>query len=109
VRIKDDVNAMGRLLAKLQDDRDGAASWQQAAIDRVTPVAKELASNTTAAIEHLNHNPSRLNSPDYQQYLEAICDSANNLAATISNFVEYGKTKQRLERMSSKLELPAAR
>jgi signal transduction histidine kinase len=107
--IKDDVNAMGRLLAKLQDNRPGAASWQQSAIDRVTPVAQELATNTTAAIERLNRNPQALNTPDYQNYLEAIVDSANNLASTITNLVDYGKTKQRLDRLASKLELPATR
>jgi len=56
-RIKEDVNKMGSLLTKLQDSRNGAAVWQQTAIDRVAPVAKELASNTTAAIERLNKNP----------------------------------------------------
>lgn len=106
-RIREDVNKMGRLLATLQNDRASAAAWQQTAIDRVMPVAKELASNTTAAIERLNKNPRLLNTPDYQNYLEAIGDSANNLAGTISNFVDYGKTRQRLERLAAKLELPA--
>ncbi len=106
-RIKEDVNKMGSLLTKLQDSRNGAAVWQQTAIDRVAPVAKELASNTTAAIERLNKNPRRLNTPDYQNYLEAIADSANNLAATITDFVDYGKARQRLERLATKLELPA--
>jgi hypothetical protein len=105
-RIKEDVNKMGRLLAELQENRKNAAPWQQVAIDRVEPVAKELASNTTAAIEHLNSNPRRLNTAAYQNYLEAIVDSADNLAASITNFVEYGKAKQRLERLAAKLELP---
>lgn len=97
-KIKQDVNAMGRLLTKLQESRNSAAVWQRTAIDRIGPVARELASNTTAAIEHLNKNPQHLNSTAYQNYLEAIADSASNLAAT---------TKQRLERLVTKLELPA--
>jgi hypothetical protein len=36
------------------------------------PVAKKLASNTTAAIEHLNKNLLRINEPQYQQYLTKI-------------------------------------
>lgn len=106
-RIREDVNAMSRLLAKLQDSRGTAAPWQQTAIDRISPVAKELASNTTAAIDHLSKNPRRLNTAQYQDYLEAISDSANNLAATITDFVEYGKTRQRLDRLATKLEIPA--
>lgn len=108
-KIRDDVNRMGALLGELERNRNSAAAWQQVAIDRVVPVAKELAANTTAAIDHLDKFPKRLNSSDYQEYLEAIADSAANLSATITNFVEYGKTKQRLDRLSAKLELPAAR
>jgi hypothetical protein len=108
-KIKENVNAMGRLLAKLQEKRSGAAPWEQTAIDRMTPMAKELAANTTAAIEHLRKNPERLNTPAYQDYLEAIVDSAHNLATMIGGFVDYGKTQQRLERLSTKLEVPATR
>lgn len=106
-KIREDVNAMGRLLMKLQDTRSSAAVWQRTAIDRVTPVAKELASNTTAVIDQLSRNPRRLNTAAYQDYLEAIVDSARNLAATVTDFVEYGKAKERLDRLAKKLELPA--
>lgn len=106
-KIREDVNKMGSLLTKLRDNRNSAAVWQRTAIDRVTPVAKELASNTTAAIDRLTKNPKRLNTPDYQNYLEAIADAADNLAATATDFVDYGKTRQRLERLANKLELPA--
>jgi hypothetical protein len=105
-KIKENVNTMGRVLAKLQDIRSSAAPWQQTAIDRISPLAKELAANTTAAIEHINKNPQHLKTPAYQNYLEAIADSASNLATTIANFVDYGKTRQRLERLAGKLELP---
>lgn len=106
-KIKENVNAMGRLLAKLQDNRSSAVLWQRTAIDRIIPVAKELAANTSKAIEHLNKTPERLTTPAYQNYLEAIADSASNLASTIAEFVDYGKTKQRLDRLVRVLELPA--
>lgn len=108
-RIKDDVNKMGRLLTDLGNDRATAAPWQQLAIDRVVPVARELAANTNGAIEHLDKSPQGLNTSPFQEYLEAISDSSANLAATISDFVDYGKTKERLERLSAKLELPAGK
>jgi predicted RNA-binding Zn ribbon-like protein len=106
-KIKENVNIMGRLLAKLQENRNSAALWQRTAIDRVTPIAKELAANTTTAIEHLSKTPDRLTTPTYQNYLEAIADSASNLASTIAEFVDYGKTKQRLDRLVRVLEIPA--
>lgn len=57
--MKENVNKMGRLLTELQDNRKTAAPWQQAVIDRIIPVAKELAVNTTATIETLNKNPRK--------------------------------------------------
>ena len=39
-KIKDDVNAMGGLLKKLQGSRGMASAWQQTAIDRITPIAQ---------------------------------------------------------------------
>lgn len=108
-RMRDDVNKMGALLSELQSNRGAAALWQQTAIDRIVPLAKELAANTTSAIDHLSKSPKRLNTADYQEYLEAISDSAENLSATITNFVEYGKTRQRLDRLAAKLELPSGK
>lgn len=105
-RIREDVNKMGRLLTSLDTNRSSAADWQKVAIDRILPVARELASNTTAAIEHLNKEPGRLNTPEYQEYLEAISDCAVNLASTISDFIDYGKTRERMDRLAAKLELP---
>jgi hypothetical protein len=106
-RVREDVNKMGRILGQLQDARGTAAPWQQEAIDRLTPVAKELAANTTTGINALNANRAHVNAPAYQEYLEAINDSANNLAATIADFMDYGKTKERMARLAGKLEIPA--
>jgi seryl-tRNA synthetase len=66
-RIKERINAIGKTISKLQNLRSSASPWQREAIDRIMPVAKKLASNTTAAIEHLNKNPLRINEPQYQQ------------------------------------------
>lgn len=104
--IKEHINAAGRQLAKLEDARNTASPWQQTAIDRIRPLLKELASNTQAVIEHLNKTPKNLNAPEYKDYLEANADQAEQLAGMIADFVNYGKTKQRMERLRDKLELP---
>jgi hypothetical protein len=40
--------------------RNNASPWQQEAIDRIIPVAEQVASNTTAAIQDLNKDPLHL-------------------------------------------------
>ncbi len=105
-QIKDHVNALGRQQEKLMEVRDTASVWQQTAIDRIEPFLDELEGYTTAAIEHINAEPKRLFTPEYKDYLEANADYATDLANMIAQFVDYGRTKHRLENLTDDLELP---
>jgi hypothetical protein len=103
-QIKDHVNALGRQEAKLKDAKRTGSPWQQTAIDRIAPFLDELTGYTYAVIEHINgekrHTPA-----EYKDYLEANADYATDLAAMIGNFVDYGKTKDRLRHLGDKLEI----
>jgi len=105
-QVKDHVNALIRQTDKLKAARSSGSPWQQTAIDRITPFLDELTGYTYAVIEHLNgqkkHTPA-----EYQDYLEANADYASDLAAMIGNFVDFGKTKDRMQRLGNKLEIPA--
>jgi hypothetical protein len=104
-QIREHVNALGRQVAKLTDARSAASPWQRAAIDRINPYLDELGGYTSAAIEHIKgttkHTPD-----EYKDFLEANADYSSDLAAMIADFVNYGKTKQRMERFSTRLEVP---
>jgi hypothetical protein len=104
-RIGDRINTLGKTLEKLESMRSSASPWQREAMDRIVPLAKKLASNTTAAIEHLNKNPTHLNDPQYQQYLKSNAEVARNLSSLVKDFVEYGKTKSTMESLESRLEV----
>jgi len=73
----------------------------------MNPYLDELGGYTSAAIEHINGNLTVHTMQEYRDYLEANADYASDLAAMIANFVDYGKAKQRMERLGSKLEVPA--
>ncbi len=106
-QIKDHVNTLGRQVGKLKDARGAASPWQKAAIDRISPYLDELAGYGEAVIEHVNG--TKKHTPDeYKDYLEANADYATDLAAMIADFVDYGKAKQRVERLSAKLEVSRA-
>jgi hypothetical protein len=105
-QIADHLNALGRQVAKLNDARDTASPWQKTAIDRINPLLDEMGGYTAAVIEHLKRQPKHTLA-EYQDYLETNADYARELAATIANFVDYGKTREKLERLSNKLEVPA--
>jgi hypothetical protein len=106
--VKEHVNALGRVAEKLKDERSSASPWQKTAIDRIEPFLDELGGYTSAAIEHVtgvrNHTLA-----EYNDYLEANVDYSSDLAAMIENFVNYGKARQRMDRLGGRLELSQAK
>jgi len=105
--MKEHINAAGRTLTKLEAARSEASAWQVTAIDRIKPLLTEIAFNTQTVIEYMNKNPRRLGTKEYTDYIEANADVAVELSDLIANFVDYGNTKDRLERLAKKLELPS--
>lgn len=106
-RMKNDINEEAKTVQSLNSMRLQAAPWQTTAIDRIIPLMKEIADDTTSAIEFLNKNQTRLTNPDYKDLIEANSDTCNELATLISRFVDYGSHKKRYEDLREKLELPA--
>lgn len=105
-QIKEDVNAVGRTLAKLRDEEAMASDWQKTAIERITPLLQELASTTTSVINHLNKDHGRnLNSQEHRDMLKLNADLSADLATVVADFVDYGKTKTRFYELRQKLEL----
>ena len=104
-QVKEHVNNLGKTIAKLEAERGQASPLQQQAIDRAVPLLRELASNTTDAIEHLNKNQNRPVSGDYPEYLDANADTAHELARLVDATVEYGHTKNKLEKLQQEIEV----
>lgn len=104
--IKDDVNKVGETVAKLNQASNTASPWQKTAIDRVNPLLQELAANTTSIIEHLNKEKGRLlNTQEHKDYLKANAELASDMSSVIADFVDYGKTKAKFEKLSRELEV----
>jgi uncharacterized phage infection (PIP) family protein YhgE len=101
--IKTHVNQLGQTLSQLEAARDSAGKSQQAAIDRIRPVLEELASNTTAIIDHLNQNPKRLLDPAYREYLRANDDLAANLNQQTSDIVAFSRAERRFQEAQSRV------
>jgi hypothetical protein len=101
--IKGHVNKMGEILSQLHEARGDASQVHQRAIDRISPLLQEIASNTTAVIDHLNENQGHIWSPTYQSYVSENARLTSELSGAISNFVEYDKTKTRMDQLEQKL------
>lgn len=101
-RVKEHVNRSGKILAELHDAREGAEPWQQEAIDKITPMLQELASNTTSIIDHLNDKRHTWH-PEYTGYLKANAELASDLSRLINDSIDYGKAKSRSESLGKNL------
>jgi septal ring factor EnvC (AmiA/AmiB activator) len=104
-RIRDRINTIGHTIEKLKKMRNNASPWQQEAIDRIIPVAEQVASNTTAAIQDLNKDPLHLQDIQYQEYLKSNSEAASQLAGMVRDFVDYGKAKKTLDILERRLEI----
>ena len=102
--MKDHVNQAGQLLEKMNKVRVGASTWQQAAIDRIHPLLKELADNTEATIKHFNDNKAQIHFSEYQDYTKASYALAEELAALISDYVDYGDHEAEFHSLQDKLQ-----
>jgi hypothetical protein len=108
-RIRDDVNTLGKIVERLNATYQSGSEWQQQAVDRILPLLRELDSNTTAAINHLNENRVRPTTPDYVNYLEENAETAHRLAEMTADLVKYAKSRTTLEKMEDKLQFPSTK
>jgi hypothetical protein len=107
-QIKEHFNALSQQVDKLKAARDTASPWQKTAIDRIEPYLNEMSGYAEAVIETLSQHPDRLRTPEYKDYLEANADYSGDLAAMIADFVDYGRTKDRFQELTDRLEVPAS-
>ena len=100
---KEHINAIGERLERLQAIRHAALPWQQRAIDSIVPVAANVATNTEAAIHHLNQNPNHLWAPAYREHVRTIADRADEMKKSVDLHLELASTQERLDELRNKV------
>jgi hypothetical protein len=101
-RVREHVNNTGKILTDLHNARDGAEPSQQEAIDKITPIVQQLASNTESIINNLNSTKTTW-SPEFQGYLKSNSELANDLTKLIGDYLDYESAKSRTQGLGQKL------
>jgi hypothetical protein len=91
----------------LQSHRTVASAWQQEAIDRITGLANDLATNMNASIDRLSKSKSRPTAPPYPEYLKANTQIASDLADEIAATIDYGQNKAKLDSLGKQMDSSA--
>jgi hypothetical protein len=105
-RMKNHINAAATTVTALDEARGYAKPWELAAINRILPYMREIAEDTTNAIDFLNKNQGQLNNQDYKEYLKQNADMSRELATLVAQFVDYGNSKGGYDKLQKSLELP---
>ncbi len=105
--MKDQLTAVARIVAALNEERAQAPYAQLAATDRIVPVLQEIADNTTKAIGFLAKNQTRLTDKQYKDYVEQSSDTSSRLATLVSQMLDYESRKARFDLARRNLELAA--
>jgi chromosome segregation ATPase len=106
-KIKRDVNELQQNMRGLQSHQTVASPWQQDAIDRITGLANDLATNMNATIDRLNKNKSQPTAPPYPEYLKANAQIASDLSDEINAAIDYAENKVKLDSLGQQLESSA--
>ena len=89
----------------MQNAKETASPWQQQTIDRIDPMLRDIAATVTATINHLSQQPIKLQTAPYKEYVDANAELTADLAEVITDYVDYGKAKNKSEELADKLEV----
>ncbi|MDE3147995.1 MAG: hypothetical protein KGL37_00870 [Acidobacteriota bacterium] len=100
------VNNLGKVLSQLHQARPQGSAWQQHAIDDITPLLQGMADHLTAAINHLNENPSQVHMKAYQDYARSNYLLTRKTCELVEDLVDYDEAKSTADSLERKLTLP---
>jgi hypothetical protein len=103
--MKKHVNELGEIAGEMNDLKAEGSPWQQGAIEQVAPMLKEMASNLTKAIEHLNANQSQVHMQTFRDYARTNYELAKRTADLIRDYVDYDEARSMAEKLEQRLEL----
>lgn len=87
--LKADVNQMGKEFAALEARRDSLSPWERDATDRVLPLLRQAAADTSKVIAYFNQNRTHLWSPEYGDLAANISHESSNIERTLHDYLKY--------------------
>ncbi|MCW5977590.1 MAG: hypothetical protein KIT09_05915 [Bryobacteraceae bacterium] len=100
---KTEINKMGNDLAMLENERDTPTPWEREAVDKVHPLLKEAAEDTSNAIRHFDENRNFLWARQYRNNAKGVAHDSQRIASTLGDYLKYEKLRDREARIESEM------
>jgi hypothetical protein len=105
--LRDDINDMGRAIARLEQLRSSAAASDRKAIDEAAVWLAKMARNTKAALEFANANQNDLWMPAFQKYANLLANESEALYGSVGKFVRLDQVRAREHHLDTVLGVEA--
>ena len=102
--LKDDVNAAGKEVAKLQSLSSFEDPQQQQTLEHATPILKDIARTVDAQIQFLNTEPERLDLPDYRGLTRTLSRETGNFYQLMHDSIALSNTSKRENHLQKELD-----
>jgi hypothetical protein len=93
--IRDDIDAMGVKLCRLEQIKSALPLSQQNELDAVHTSLAYMANHATYAIEYLKENPELLWVPSYATWINHLDNESHEVTKTLDEYNQYAKVHNR--------------
>lgn len=102
--VKDDVNAMGKEMQRLEALRENEAAWERETVGRAMPLLKQLAAATDEAIRYVNGNPQKLAFPQYREMTRRLYGQSADLWKALHGSVRLEDLQEKEARLKAQMK-----
>ena len=104
--LREDVNEMGRNVARLEALRPDEQPWERSTVTLAMPLLKQLAATTDEAIRFMNDNPEKFGRPfpEYRNITQKLYNQSTTLWRVLHDSVQLADLRQKEERLRTDLQ-----
>ncbi len=102
--ITEDVNQMGKELARLEAMQDNETTWERKTVARTKPLLKQVAASADEAIRYVREYPDSLAMQQYQKLAKNLYDQSTALWNSLHDSVKLANLREREIRLRKDLQ-----
>lgn len=103
-RVRQDVNAIGSEMQRLQGLEPGESAWEQETVTRVMPLLRQVAATTGRTIGYLNEYPGRIGFAEYGHLTKELSDQSTDLSKALHDSIHLAELRAKEDHLRAQLQ-----